>query len=47
MERNNFAAMTQPDQEMFYLGSESYERFAREQIAEAKRFVAALGLEQN
>ena len=36
------AAMTQLDQEMFYLGSESYERFAREQIAEAKRLSPSL-----
>jgi hypothetical protein len=28
-------------------GSGSYERFAREQIAEAKRLVAELGLEQD
>ena len=41
------AAMAKLDQELFYLSSDDYRRFAMEQIAEAKRFVAELGLKQD
>ena len=41
------AAMARLDQELFYLSSEDYEKFAIEQIAEAKRFVTELGLKQD
>jgi tripartite-type tricarboxylate transporter receptor subunit TctC len=40
-------AMARLDQELFYLSSADYERYAIEQIAEAKRFVAELGLKQD
>ena len=39
--------MARLDQELFYLSSADYERYAIEQIAEAKRFVAELGLKQD
>jgi tripartite-type tricarboxylate transporter receptor subunit TctC len=39
-------AMAKVDQELFYLNSEDYRRFALAQIEEAKRFVAELGLGQ-
>ena len=32
------------DQELFYLSSEDYQKFAMQQIEEAKRFIAELGL---
>jgi len=41
------AAMAKLDQEPFYLGSEDYRRFAMQQIDEARRFIAELGLKQN
>jgi len=41
------AAMAKLDQELFYLSSDDYRRFAMNQIAEAKRFVAELGLKQD
>jgi tripartite-type tricarboxylate transporter receptor subunit TctC len=37
-------AMAKLDQELFYLGSEDYRKFALAQIEEAKRFIAELGL---
>jgi len=37
-------AMARLDQELFYLGSEDYRKFALAQIEEAKRFIAELGL---
>jgi len=37
-------AMAKLDQELFYLGSEDYRRFALAQIEEARRFIAELGL---
>ena len=40
-------AMAKLDQELFYLSSEDYQKFAMEQIAEAKRFIAELGLKQD
>ena len=40
-------AMAKLDMELFYLSSEDYQKFALEQIAEAKRFIAELGLKQN
>lgn len=41
------AAMAQLDQELFYLGSEDYRKFALQQIDEARRFIAELGLKQD
>ena len=41
------AAMATLDQELFYLSSEDYQKFAMQQIEEAKRFIAELGLKQN
>ena len=41
------AAMAILDQELFYLSSEDYQRFAMQQIEEARRFVAELGLKQD
>ena len=41
------AAMAQLDQELFYLGSEDYRKFAMQQIIEAERFIGELGLKQN
>ena len=38
------AAMAKLDQELFYLSSDDYRRFALQQIEEARRFVAELGL---
>jgi tripartite-type tricarboxylate transporter receptor subunit TctC len=40
------AAMASLDQEVFYLSSEEYGKFALQQIEEAKRFIAELGLKQ-
>ena len=40
-------AMANLDQELFYLSSEDYQRFAMQQIEEARRFVAELGLKQD
>jgi tripartite-type tricarboxylate transporter receptor subunit TctC len=40
------AAMVSLDQEVFYLSSEEYRKFALQQIEEAKRFIAELGLKQ-
>jgi tripartite-type tricarboxylate transporter receptor subunit TctC len=37
-------AMARLDQEQFYLSSEDYQKFAMQQIAEASRFIAELGL---
>jgi hypothetical protein len=39
--------MANLDQELFYLSSEDYQRFAMQQIDEARRFVAELGLKQD
>jgi hypothetical protein len=36
--------MAKLDQEQFYLSSEDYQKFAMQQIAEAGRFIAELGL---
>jgi len=48
MEEPSYAeAMAKLDMEPFYLSSENYAKFAVEQIAEAKRFVAELGLKQD
>jgi tripartite-type tricarboxylate transporter receptor subunit TctC len=41
------AAMANLDQELFYLSSEDYQRFAMQQIEEARRSVAELGLKQD
>ena len=41
------AAMAQLDQELFYLDSEDYRKFALQQIDEARRYIAELGLKQN
>jgi tripartite-type tricarboxylate transporter receptor subunit TctC len=41
------AAMAQLDQELFYLGSEDYKKFALQQIDDARRFIDELGLKQN
>src|SRR5262249_9444822 len=40
-------AMAKFDQELFYLSTESYQKFAMQQIEEAKRFIAELGLKQD
>ncbi len=40
-------AMARLDQELAYLNSADYEKFALEQIEEAKRYIAELGLKQN
>ena len=40
-------AMANLDQELFYMGSDDYQKFAMQQIEEAKRFIAELGLKQN
>src|SRR3981189_2074729 len=37
-------AMAKLDQELFYLSSEDYQKFAMQQIEEARRFIAELGL---
>jgi hypothetical protein len=36
--------MAKLDQEKFYLSSEDYQKFALQQIEEARRFIAELGL---
>jgi tripartite-type tricarboxylate transporter receptor subunit TctC len=41
------AAMANLDQELFYMSSEDYQKFAMQQIEEARRFIAELGLKQN
>jgi tripartite-type tricarboxylate transporter receptor subunit TctC len=41
------AAMAQLDQELFYLGSEDYRKFALQQIDDARRFISELGLKQD
>src|SRR5262245_55756697 len=41
------AAMANLDQELFYLSSEDYQKFAMQQIDEARRFIAELGLKQD
>ncbi|MBV8420163.1 MAG: tripartite tricarboxylate transporter substrate binding protein, partial [Hyphomicrobiales bacterium] len=41
------AAMANLDQELFYLSSEDYQKFAMRQIEEARRFIAELGLKQD
>ena len=40
-------AMAKLDQELFYLSSDDYRQFAMQQIEEARRFTAELGLKQN
>jgi tripartite-type tricarboxylate transporter receptor subunit TctC len=40
------AAMAKLDQELFYLSSEDYRKFALQQIDEARRYIAELGLKQ-
>src|SRR5262249_15338304 len=40
-------AMANLDQELFYMSSEDYQKFAMQQIEEAKRFIAEIGLKQN
>jgi tripartite-type tricarboxylate transporter receptor subunit TctC len=40
------AAMAKLDQEVFYLSSEDYQKFALQQIEEARRYIAELGLKQ-
>jgi tripartite-type tricarboxylate transporter receptor subunit TctC len=40
-------AMARLDQELFYLSSDDYRQFAMQQIEEARRFTAELGLKQN
>ena len=40
-------AMAKLDMEQFYLSSEDYRKFALQQIEEARRFIAELGLGQN
>ena len=48
MEEASYAeAMAKLDMEPFYLSSENYAKFAVEQIAEAKRYIAELGLKQD
>ena len=46
-ERSYAAAMAKLDQELFYLSSEDYQKFAMQQIEEARRFIAELGLKQD
>jgi tripartite-type tricarboxylate transporter receptor subunit TctC len=41
------AAIANVDQELFYLSSEDYQKFAMQQIEEARRFIAELGLKQD
>ena len=41
------AAMATLDQELFYLSSEDYQKFAMQQIEQARRSVAELGLKQD
>jgi tripartite-type tricarboxylate transporter receptor subunit TctC len=40
------AAMASLDQELFYLSSADYQKFAMQQIEDARRFIAELGLKQ-
>ena len=40
-------AMLKLDQELFYLSSADYQKFAMQQIDEARRYIAELGLKQN
>jgi tripartite-type tricarboxylate transporter receptor subunit TctC len=40
-------AMANLDQELFYMSSEDYQKFAMQQIEEARQFIAELGLKQN
>jgi tripartite-type tricarboxylate transporter receptor subunit TctC len=40
------AAMAKLDQELFYLSSDDYQKFAMQQIEEARRYIAELGLKQ-
>jgi tripartite-type tricarboxylate transporter receptor subunit TctC len=40
------AAMASLDQELFYLSSDDYQKFAMAQIEEARRFIAELGLKR-
>jgi tripartite-type tricarboxylate transporter receptor subunit TctC len=40
-------AMVKLDQELFYLSSADYQKFALQQIDEARRYIAELGLKQN
>jgi tripartite-type tricarboxylate transporter receptor subunit TctC len=48
LEEPSYAAATANlDQELFYLSSEDYQKFAMQQIEEAKRFIAELGLKQD
>jgi tripartite-type tricarboxylate transporter receptor subunit TctC len=48
MEEPSYAeAMAKLDMEPFYLSSENYAKFAVEQIAEAKRYIAELGLKRD
>jgi tripartite-type tricarboxylate transporter receptor subunit TctC len=48
MEEPSYAeAMAKLDMEPFYLSSENYAKFAVQQIAEAKRYIAELGLKQD
>ena len=39
--------MANLDQELFYMGSEDYQKFAMQQIEEARRFIAELGLNKD
>jgi len=41
------AVIAKLDQEAFYLNTQDYQKFATDQIAEAKRFIEELGLKQN
>ena len=41
------AAMANLDQELFYLSSADYRKFAMQQIEDARRFIAELGLRQD
>ena len=45
--KQGLVAMANLDQELFYMGSDDYQKFAMQQIEEAKRFIAELGLKQN
>jgi tripartite-type tricarboxylate transporter receptor subunit TctC len=40
------AAMAKLDQELFYLSSDDYQKFAMQQIEEARRYITELGLKQ-
>ena len=41
------AVMANLDQELFYMNSEDYQKFAMQQIEEARRFIAELGLNKD